>query len=98
MILNRLSSRDIASLRLATPSFRSVPNTVFKRLVLEELPWFWEANSLPDGITNWYALYSKVKHVWCTSKGLRNRKRVWKDVEEIVKRIERAKEQSVASN
>ena len=71
---------------------------VFRRLVLEELPWFWEANSLPAGYTNWYALYSKVRHVWCTLKGLRNRKRIRKDVEEIVKSIERTKEQSVASN
>ena len=92
MILNHLGSKDIASLRFVTPAFRCVPNTVFRRLVLEELPWVWEADSLPVRQTNWYQFYCKARHLWTTFKGLQNRRRIWKDVEEIVYRINGVKE------
>ena len=42
MILQPLGSKDIASLRLASSSFRQLPNTLWHRLIREEMPWLWE--------------------------------------------------------
>ena len=103
MILEHLGPKDIANLRLATPAFRTLPNILFKRLVLEDMPWIWEAESLPttgsmDGIhlgTDWHKLYSKTKGHWPHLKGMQNRKRIWRDVEEIVMRIKGLREQGI---
>ena len=43
MILQPLGSKDIANLRLASSSFRQLPNTLWYRLIREEMPWLWEA-------------------------------------------------------
>lgn len=48
-----------------------------------------EALDLPVGNTDWFSLYKHVKFSWQNLKGLQNRKRIWKDVNEIVTRIER---------
>ncbi len=49
----------------------------------------WEAEDVPLGNVQWYKLYFTVKFGWVGLKGLMNRKRIWKEVEEIVRRIEK---------
>ena len=46
MVLSHLSSKDIGNLRLASRTFRQLPNRLFFRLVQDELPWFWEIDEL----------------------------------------------------
>ena len=91
MVLAYLSSKDIANLRLASPVFRKIPIILFRRLLLDDMPWFWEARDFPVRETNWYEVYRKVQS-W-TFKGLQNRKRIWKDVEVIVRRIEKYRQE-----
>jgi hypothetical protein len=55
------------------------------------MPWLWEAHELPQRQTDWYKMYTMVRGCWQNMKGLRNRKRIWKDVNEIVSRIERSR-------
>lgn len=43
---------------------------------------------LPKDRTNWCRVYYEVKANWKTLKGLQNRERIWKDVEEILRRID----------
>lgn len=88
MILEHLGSKDVANLRLASRFFRQLPSVVFYRLILEEMPWMWELKELPLGRTNWHDLYLKIKFFWRNLKGLQNRKRIWRSVEEIVRRIQ----------
>ena len=47
----------------------------------------WEARDMEVAGTDWWRLYRMVKFCWSELKGLRNRRRIWKDVEEIVRRI-----------
>jgi len=89
MVVHDLPSRDIANLRLAVRAFRELPNILFRRLLLEDMPWFWEVRDLPPAKTDWYQLYREAKSCWGNLKGLMNRKRIWRDVEQIVRRIER---------
>lgn len=89
MVVEYLSSEDIANLRLATRAARELPTILFRRLLLEDMPWMWEAEDVPLGDVDWYKLYCTVKFGWVGLKGLMNRKRIWKDVEEIVRRIEK---------
>ena len=44
---------------------------------------------LPKDGTNWCRVYYEVKKNWKTLKGLHNRERIWKDVEEIFRRIDK---------
>jgi hypothetical protein len=44
---------------------------------------------LPRGKTNWYELYSGITRNWSQLKGLQNRRRIWEDLEEIIKRIKK---------
>jgi hypothetical protein len=46
MVLSHLSSKDIGNLRLASRTFRQLPNRLFFRLIRDELPWFWEIDEL----------------------------------------------------
>ena len=87
MIVDYLPSKDIPNLRHAAPSFRQLPRRLFRRLLLEDMPWLWEAQDLPVAETDWYHLYRMLKFCWGNLKGLQNRKRIWKDVEEVVRRI-----------
>jgi hypothetical protein len=43
MVLSSLGSKDIASLRLASRSFRHIPTTLWHDLIKKEMPWIWEA-------------------------------------------------------
>jgi len=85
MIMEYLPSKDIANLSSASRNCE-IPRSLFRRFVLEDLPWFWEASDLPRGQTDWFRLYSSLKS--SSFKGLRNRKRIWKDVLYIIEQIE----------
>ncbi|MCJ1377209.1 hypothetical protein MMC17_000301 [Xylographa soralifera] len=54
MVLACLSSKDIANLRLASSVFQQLPTILFPRLLLEDMPWFWEARGMHVGDTIWY--------------------------------------------
>ena len=88
MILDYLGSEDIANLRLTTPVFRQLPTILFRRLLFEDMPWLFEAKDLGVAKINWYDYYCTLKSTWMNLKGLRNRRRIWRDVEEIVRRIQ----------
>lgn len=90
-ILNSLSSRDIANLRTVTPAYRQLPVILFRSLIRREMPWLFEVENMPIGTTDWFMLYKMVKGCWQDLKGLRNRKRIWKDVEEVINRIDDCK-------
>lgn len=87
MVVEYLPSKDIANLRLATRAVQQLPNILFRRLLLEDMPWMWELEAMPVGTFDWHRLYCIVKFGWIGLKGLKNRKRIWKEVEEIVRRI-----------
>jgi hypothetical protein len=42
-ILDQLSSKDIAALRLSVRTFCQLPVSYFQKLLLREMPWLWEA-------------------------------------------------------
>jgi len=44
---------------------------------------------LPRSQTNWYQLYRDITANWKNLKGLHNRRRIWKDSEEIISRIKK---------
>lgn len=88
MILDHLGSKDIANLRLATPAFRQLPTILFRRLLLEDMPWLYEMKDLEVASVDWYDWYCKWKLCCEDVKGLRNRRRIWRDVEEIVRMIQ----------
>jgi hypothetical protein len=92
-IMKELSSKDVANLRLVTPAFRQLPTIFFRELILKELPWLFEARDLPVGTTNWFKLWNKIRFAWGELKGMKNRKRIWKDVNEVVTRIEQYREE-----
>ena len=88
MILDHLGSKDIANLRLATPVFRQLPSILFRRLIFEDMPWLFEVKDLDVARVDWYDCYCFSKLACGAMKGLRNRRRIWRDVEEIVRRIQ----------
>ena len=93
MILENLGSKDIASLRLASRMFRQLPNLLFRRLLSEDMPWMWEFEGSQRGKVDWHEMYMKSKFFWINLKGLQNRKRIWRNIEEVFKRIQRHREQ-----
>ena len=50
----------------------------------------WEMKDM-DVDVNWYNLYRLMKFCWAGLKVLRNRERIWRHAEEIVRRIEVAR-------
>ncbi|KAM3075412.1 hypothetical protein ACMFMG_007150 [Clarireedia jacksonii] len=46
MLLMELDSKNIRNLRLVSRAFRELPQQVFRHLILEELPWFWEIDEI----------------------------------------------------
>jgi len=91
--LNILSSRDITNMRLVSRAFSQLPNSTFRQRVLTDMPWFFEARTMDTRKTDWERLYKSLK-VWQNMKGLQNRKRIWKDVTEIVNQIEGYRKQN----
>ena len=61
MVVEYLSSKDIANLRLTTRTVRQLRDILFRRLLLEYMPWMWEAEDVPLGKVQWYKLYCTVK-------------------------------------
>lgn len=56
------------------------------------LPWLAigaQQGLLPRDKTNWYQVYTEIKHNWPQLKGLQNRARIWGDINEIIQRIKR---------
>jgi hypothetical protein len=170
-VLDCLSSRDIASLRLASRTFCQLPVGYFQKFLWRECPWLWEAWPtgakphsspyakwafltagevgetvrrqeyelailydycsivkkempkigqqidaayeahseamrdahrlefeyedyedrkpfyLPPTKTNYFTLYTLITRHWQELRGLQNRRRIWKDCEEILRRI-----------
>lgn len=43
---------------------------------------------LPQGKTNWFRLYTLITRHWSSLKGLQNRRRIWKDCQELLRRVE----------
>ena len=76
-ILELLSRRDAANLRLASPCFRQLPQSYFHHLVQSEMPWVWEIESLQPRHIDWYQL-------WCLlfaadgDGGMDEKEREWK--------------------
>ncbi|KAL2871596.1 F-box protein [Aspergillus lucknowensis] len=44
---------------------------------------------LPRATTDWHRVYTQIKSNWGRLKGLRNRQRIWEDVEEVMRRIKK---------
>ena len=91
IILKDLSSRDIVNLRLVTRAYKQRSVVLSRDRLLDDVPWLWEVNDLPAGEYDWYdwyRMYNMMKHCWLQLKWLKNRKRIWKDITEIVTRIE----------
>lgn len=171
MVLSQLTSKDIATLRLASRSFRELPQSLFRERLLQEKPWFWEAwssleysgwttttglkfrraeknmenelrafrnyiatlreravasgkadandseiaaveqkmeeikaalplvmepvpaNLLKFQTTDWFLLQSKIGKNWDNLLGLQNRRRIWNDCMEILRRYDQYKEE-----
>ena len=87
LIVKRLNSKDIANLRLASRSFRQLPNILFRKLLVEEMPWMWEVQDWLPGETDWHALYLALRSACMNLEGLRNRKRIWLYQEQVIERI-----------
>lgn len=45
-VLLHLSSKDISALRLASRSFHQIPEAIFRKLIKEEMSWFWEVDEM----------------------------------------------------
>lgn len=54
MILDQLSSKDIASLRSVSRAFHAMSKKFFHQLIHKELPWFWEEDELIKMNDEWY--------------------------------------------
>ena len=91
MILDHLGSKDVANLRLATPVFRQLPTILFRRLLLEDMPWLFEVKNLDVAKINWYDCYCALKSGCRDLKGLQNRTRIWREVEKPIQSIRGAK-------
>ncbi|KAF3389074.1 hypothetical protein F1880_003721, partial [Penicillium rolfsii] len=50
LIVSFLDARDFANLRMASRAFSRIPNSVWRRLVHEEMPWLWEAWSEGENV------------------------------------------------
>ncbi|KAL8816917.1 MAG: hypothetical protein Q9191_008242 [Dirinaria sp. TL-2023a] len=92
-VLDNLGSKDIANLRLVSTKFGQLPDILFQRLVLEDMPWLWETREFFHTPMCWFGVYWKAKFELGHLKGLVNRKRIWKMVEESVRRIEKYRDE-----
>lgn len=86
MILSCLTSQEIANVRLSSRAFRQLPSSIFHGLLKDEKEWLWEVGGLPIN-SNWYEIWMDSKEDFGGLKGLKNRRRVCKDVTEILRRI-----------
>jgi hypothetical protein len=75
-IISWLTSKDIASLRLASPAYRQLPIFVWRRLLQKELPWLWEVWSTDE------------PHPWALVATAARYKKKQKDVEDREEELE----------
>lgn len=52
LLLDKLSSKDIANLRLASRAFVQLPNSIVKKKVKEDFPWFYEIDDFDRAARN----------------------------------------------
>lgn len=66
LILGLLDYKDVATLRLVSRIFRVMPQSFFRSLIRERMPWMWEideeTNLLNDRL-NWFQLWSRLSQV-----------------------------------
>lgn len=76
MILLQLGRVDVANIRLASRTFKQLPQAYFNHLVRTEMPWVWEIDDIRPGTIDWYKL-------WCAlsaadgGSGLDEKEREW---------------------
>lgn len=87
MVWEYLPSKDFANLRLASRACVDPPSKIFRRLIQEDMPGFWELEDLPLRIA-WFDIYMKLKFCWVEMKVFKNRKRVWGNVSKVVNLLE----------
>ncbi|KAL5042866.1 hypothetical protein BDW71DRAFT_132314 [Aspergillus fruticulosus] len=131
MILTHLPSKAIHNLRFVSSSFEHLPNSLWKRILQEDMPWVWEVWSSdpphfwatvsqqdiekhrkedsvpghtidvqarisnppwawkipPHNTTDWHMLYEDIKRETREIRGLRNRRRIWRNLEVVVKGV-----------
>ena len=71
LLLELLASSDVANLRLSSKAFSQLPQTYFKHLIRQEMPWVWELHDTNSGIEpkrglDWFALWW---HLWTNDGG-----------------------------
>lgn len=69
MLLDTLDRHDVANLRLCSQTFSQLPQTYFKRLIRDEMPWVWELHDTGSGGgskgpakrgIDWFTLWNKL--------------------------------------
>ena len=63
IILDHLDSPDIAALRLASRAFTHLPNSLWYRLVVREMPWLYEAWSSDPAPYHWATVIAHDAHL-----------------------------------
>ena len=59
-ILRMLEYRDVSNLRLVTRAWNQLPQTFFRDLILEKMPWLWEVRNLRHRQINWHWLWTTL--------------------------------------
>ncbi|KAE8141639.1 hypothetical protein BDV38DRAFT_190483 [Aspergillus pseudotamarii] len=62
IIIDHLDSREIAALRLVSRAFTHLPNSLWYRLVLREMPWLYEAWSSDPTPYHWATVIAHDAH------------------------------------
>lgn len=69
MLLDTLDRQDVANLRLSSKTFSQLPQTYFKQLIRDEMPWVWELHDTGSvsgsggpakGGIDWFTLWNKL--------------------------------------
>lgn len=65
MLVELLPSTDVANLRLSSKAFSQLPQTYFKHLIRQEMPWVWElqdtnSGSGPNCGVDWFAMWNDL--------------------------------------
>ncbi|PGH06212.1 hypothetical protein AJ79_06600 [Helicocarpus griseus UAMH5409] len=98
MILAHCTTRDITNLRLASRAYRQLPIVLFRRLTLEDMPWLWEVEDVDAREVNWFDFYRQAKTCWMNMKGLQNRRRIWRAIEEVLNRLDKYRRDGVITD
>jgi hypothetical protein len=65
MLLEMLRSQDVTNLRLSSKRFSQLPQTYFKHLIEQDMPWVWELQGAhgriePTRGVDWHALWQQL--------------------------------------